>query len=92
MPEQITYYRGFCDWLIAFTHCPCNRAAPDPVACLGDQGVDIGANILLPKSRPRAARSRRRRARVVRGKSTDPDSDDPSRRNPRLRTTRRAQP
>jgi hypothetical protein len=85
MPEEIIAYRGFCDWLIAFTHCPCNRAAPDPVACLGVHGVDIAPKILLPKSRPRAARRRRSRRSAL-GKSADPDGgssgDGPRSRKP----------
>jgi hypothetical protein len=74
---EFSRFSGYCAWLITFTNSPCNRAAPDPVACLGAQGVDIAPDVLRPKLRPRAASSRRRRAHtIVRGKSSDPDDGD----------------
>lgn len=73
MFEEISRFRGFCDWLIGYTHCPCNRAAPDPVACLGAYGVDVAPRILRPKPRPRASARRRRSRRTALGKSADPD-------------------
>ena len=72
MLEEISRFHGFCDWLIQYTHCPCNRAAPDPVLCLGIHGVDIVVDVLKPASRPRARRRRRSRT-LTRGKSADPD-------------------
>jgi len=72
MSEQIARFRGYCDWLIAYTHCPCSRAAPDPVACLGTRGIEVAPIVLIPTSRPRARRRRRCR-RTTRGRSSDPD-------------------
>ena len=76
MFEEISRFRGYCDWLIQYTHCPCNRAAPDPVACLGARGVDVAPDIPIPRSRPRAGR-RRRSCRTALGKSADPDDGPP---------------
>ena len=81
MLEEITFYRGYTDWLIQSTNCPCNRRTPDPVACL-----DIAPDILMPKSRPRA-RSRRRRASTTSSRSNDPDGG-PSRGIANLRRSR----
>jgi hypothetical protein len=90
---EIARFRGYCAWLITFTNSPCNRAAPDPVACLGAQGVDITPDILRPKSRPRAARSRRRHAHTtVRGKSSDPDDGGDGASSKISTSLRRAQP
>lgn len=82
VPFAIIFYRDFCDDLIAKLNCPCNNSIPDPVACLGDQGVKFVSEVFIPERVPRAARARSRRARLIRGKASEPsdgDGDGPGR-------------
>ncbi|MET4483144.1 hypothetical protein [Bradyrhizobium sp. F1.13.3] len=78
VPSWIAAYRDFCDNTIQYSHQPCSRTTPDPVACLGDQGVIDTSAIVLPRRVPRAARARSRRSRVVRGRASESDGDGSS--------------
>ena len=73
---DIIFRRGFCVWLIDFTKSPCNNLAPDPVECLGVQGVEIIPDIVLPQRVPRAARGRSRRSRTIRGRASKSSDGD----------------